>query len=176
MRPAPAPRPEEINKLLKMHRGMADMMKMMGKQGRGGLAGKLGSMFGIGGGAGAGMPQPTPEQIEQMQKQFGVAPGAPGSTVPVNPPPVYSAVAHRRVCPDSARKFPASVACRVWEIIRSGKRNEFSRDLRSGQRHSVLGNGTTGHARLPAVMISRPMRIFMTDAQRVILCRRSTRA
>lgn len=74
---------EHVNKLLKMHRGMADMMKMMGKQGRGGLAGKLGQMFGIGGGA---MPQPTPEQIAQMQKQFGVAPGAPGSTVPVNPP------------------------------------------------------------------------------------------
>ncbi|MGL5736975.1 MAG: signal recognition particle protein, partial [Beijerinckiaceae bacterium] len=77
---------EHVNKLLKMHRGMADMMKMMGKGGRGGLAGKLGQMFGIGGGGMGGMPQPTPEQIEQMQKQFGVAPGAPGSTVPVNPP------------------------------------------------------------------------------------------
>ena len=74
---------EHVNRLLKMHRGMADMMKMMGKQGRGGLANKLGQMFGVGG----GMPQPTPEQIEQMQKQFGVAPGAPGSTVPLSPPP-----------------------------------------------------------------------------------------
>ena len=46
-------------------------------------AGKLGQMFGIGG----GMPMPTPEQIEQMQKQFGVQPGAPGSSVPVAPPP-----------------------------------------------------------------------------------------
>ncbi len=39
---------EEINKLLKMHRGMAEMMKMMqGKKG-GGLMGKLGSMMGLG--------------------------------------------------------------------------------------------------------------------------------
>jgi signal recognition particle subunit SRP54 len=78
---------EEINKLLKMHRGMSEMMKMMGSQKRGPLAG-LKNMFGLGG----GMPQPTPEQIAEMQKQFGgklpgggfppggpvLPPGAPG--------------------------------------------------------------------------------------------------
>ena len=42
--------PEAINKLLKMHRGMADMMKAMGKGKRGPLAG-LGQMMGFGGGA-----------------------------------------------------------------------------------------------------------------------------
>ena len=61
---------EEINKLLKMHRQMADVMKMMGGGKGKGMAGALGKMFGIGGGMG-GMPQPTPEQIEALQKQMG---------------------------------------------------------------------------------------------------------
>ncbi|WP_210496428.1 signal recognition particle protein [Microvirga antarctica] len=65
---------EEVNKLLKMHRQMADVMKMMGGGKGRGMAGALGNMFGIGkGGMGGmgGMPQPTPEQIEAMQKQMG---------------------------------------------------------------------------------------------------------
>jgi signal recognition particle subunit SRP54 len=61
---------EEINKLLKMHRQMADVMKMMGGGKGKGMAGALGKMFGMGGGMG-GMPQPTPEQIEALQKQMG---------------------------------------------------------------------------------------------------------
>ncbi|HEY1146876.1 MAG TPA: signal recognition particle protein, partial [Allosphingosinicella sp.] len=60
---------EEINKLLKMHRQMADVMKMMGGGKGKGMAGALGKMFGLGGGG--GMPQPTPEQIEALQKQMG---------------------------------------------------------------------------------------------------------
>ncbi|MDQ4135539.1 MAG: signal recognition particle protein [Pseudomonadota bacterium] len=62
---------EEVNRLLKMHRQMADMMKAMGQNKRGGLAGALGNMFGLGGGMPGGMPQPTPEQIEALQKQMG---------------------------------------------------------------------------------------------------------
>ncbi|MCC2650883.1 MAG: signal recognition particle protein, partial [Microvirga sp.] len=62
---------EDINKLLKMHRQMADMMKMMGGGKGKGMAGQLGKMFGIGGGGMGGMPQPTPEQIEALQKQMG---------------------------------------------------------------------------------------------------------
>ena len=62
---------EEINKLLKMHRQMADVMKMMGGGKGKGMAGALGKMFGIGGGGMGGMPQPTPEQIEALQKQMG---------------------------------------------------------------------------------------------------------
>ncbi|NIX75470.1 signal recognition particle protein [Microvirga terricola] len=58
---------EDINKLLKMHRQMADVMKMMGGGKGKGMAGALGKMFGMGG----GMPQPTPEQIEALQKQMG---------------------------------------------------------------------------------------------------------
>jgi signal recognition particle subunit SRP54 len=61
---------EEINKLLKMHRGMADMMKMMAGNKGGGMMAKMASAFGLGGGMG-GMPQPTPEQIEALQKQMG---------------------------------------------------------------------------------------------------------
>ncbi|HEV7260700.1 MAG TPA: signal recognition particle protein [Bosea sp. (in: a-proteobacteria)] len=75
--------PEAINKLLKMHRGMADMMKQMQKQ-KGGMLGKLGSMFGIGGGMGglpAGMPDPSkmdPAQLAELQKQLGAGGGMPG--------------------------------------------------------------------------------------------------
>jgi len=70
----------EINKLLKMHRTMADMMKAMGS-GKRGIGQALGSMFGLGGGGGGmpggmpglppGMPEPTPEQIAALEKQFG---------------------------------------------------------------------------------------------------------
>ncbi|MCX7324773.1 MAG: signal recognition particle protein [Hyphomicrobiales bacterium] len=82
--------PEAINKLLKMHRGMADMMKMMGKQ-KGGLLGKMGQMFGIGGG---GMPdmdpsKMTPEQLEQIKKLSGgkLPPGfGGGNGLPPMPP------------------------------------------------------------------------------------------
>src|SRR5688572_23052645 len=65
---------EEVNKLLKMHRQMADMMKMMGGAKGRGLGQALGNMFGMGG----GMPQPTPEQIEALQKQMGGSGMAPG--------------------------------------------------------------------------------------------------
>jgi len=49
---------EEVNRLLKMHRQMADMMKAMGKN-----KGLFARMFG-----GGGMPQPTPEMVEQLQR------------------------------------------------------------------------------------------------------------
>ncbi len=73
----------EINKLLKMHRQMADMMKMMGgkkgggmmKQLMGGLAGKMGLGGGLGGGMG-GMPDLSgmdPKQLEALAKQAEAA-------------------------------------------------------------------------------------------------------
>ncbi len=79
----------QINKLLKMHRQMADMMKAMGGKGRkgglmrglmGGMAGKMG----MGGLMGGGMPDLSgmdPKQIEQLQKQAeaaGLGKGMPG--------------------------------------------------------------------------------------------------
>ncbi len=55
---------QEINKLLKMHRQMADMMKSVSR-GKGGLA----KMFGMGG----GMPEMTPEMLEAVKS--GKMPG-----------------------------------------------------------------------------------------------------
>jgi len=68
--------PEAINKLLKMHRGMADMMKMMGGGKRGPLAG-LGQMFGL------GSAVPSPEQMAELAKKMppgagGLPPNMPG--------------------------------------------------------------------------------------------------
>ena len=79
--------PEAINKLLKMHRGMADMMKAMGSGKRSPLAG-LGQMMGFGGGA-----APSPEQMAELAKKMpGGFPGAGGNpgglppTMPTLPP------------------------------------------------------------------------------------------
>ena len=76
--------PEEVNKLLKMHRGMADMMKAMGGPGakRGPMAG-LANMFGLGG----GMPQPTPEMLAELQQKMpGGLPGGLPDKMPSLPP------------------------------------------------------------------------------------------
>ncbi len=62
---------EEINKLLKMHRGMADMMKMMGSGGKRGPMAGLANMLGLGGGAMGGMPQPSPEMLESLKQKMG---------------------------------------------------------------------------------------------------------
>lgn len=80
---------EDINKLLKMHRQMADVMKMMGGGKGKGMAGALGKMLGMGGGGGmGGMPQPTPEQIEALQKQMGgKLPDFPGGAGGLPPMP-----------------------------------------------------------------------------------------
>jgi signal recognition particle subunit SRP54 len=59
---------QEVNKLLKMHRQMADMMKQVSK-GKGGL----GKLFGLGGG---GMPEMTPEMVEAA-KSGKLPPGMP---------------------------------------------------------------------------------------------------
>jgi signal recognition particle subunit SRP54 len=73
---------EEVNKLLKMHRQMADMMKAMGK-GKG-MFGKLGGMMGLG----AGMPNVDPAQIEKLAKGLpgglpgGLTGGLPGGGLP----------------------------------------------------------------------------------------------
>jgi signal recognition particle subunit SRP54 len=62
---------EDVNRMLKMHRGMADMMKAMGSGKRGPLAG-LGQMMGFGGG------MPSPEQMQKLaEKMPGGLPGLP---------------------------------------------------------------------------------------------------
>lgn len=80
----------EINKLLKLHRQMADMMKALGGKGKGsgmmrGLIGGLAGKMGVGG-LGGSLPDLTkldPKQLEALQKQadaagLGKASGLPG--------------------------------------------------------------------------------------------------
>ncbi len=67
----------EVNKVLKMHRNMADMMKKIGKGGMKGLAGMLGNMGGPGGmGGGGGAPPVSQAQLNAL-KNLGGGPGAP---------------------------------------------------------------------------------------------------
>ena len=66
---------EEVNKLLKMHRGMADMMKAMGGgKARGPMAG-LAQMMGMGGG------MPSPEEMAKLAEKMpgGMPPDMPGA-------------------------------------------------------------------------------------------------
>jgi signal recognition particle subunit SRP54 len=68
-------RVEEVNRLLKMHRQMSDMMKAMGK-GKGMFA-RMGGMMGMPG-MGGGMAPPDPAALEQLAKSGGLPVGAPG--------------------------------------------------------------------------------------------------
>ena len=87
---------EEVNKLLKMHRGMADLMKMMGGGKAKGPMAAIGRMMGIGSG---GMP--SPEEMAKLAEQMpGGIPGLPGPGAPGAPsglPPTM---------PGLAPKFP----------------------------------------------------------------------
>jgi len=69
-------KPEDINRLLKMHRTMADVMKAMGGAKRGPMAG-LANMLGFGGGGG----MPSPEQMAELAKKMpgGLPGGMPGA-------------------------------------------------------------------------------------------------
>jgi signal recognition particle subunit SRP54 len=63
---------EDINRMLKMHRTMADVMKAMGGGKRGPMAG-LANMLGLGGG------MPSAEELQKLaQKMPAAAPGVPG--------------------------------------------------------------------------------------------------
>jgi len=71
---------EAINRLLKMHRGMADMMKAMGSGKRGPLAGMAQAM-GLGGG------MPSPEELKKLaEKMPGGIPGNLGGSLPPTMP------------------------------------------------------------------------------------------
>lgn len=75
-------RVEDVNKLLKQHRQMADLMKSFGGGKRGGLMGKAASMMGLGP---KGMEMPSQEELQKLQEKLGgAAPGAPG--IPAAPP------------------------------------------------------------------------------------------
>jgi signal recognition particle subunit SRP54 len=71
--------PEHINRLLKMHRGMADMMKAMGSGKRGPMAG-LANALGMGGG------MPSQEEMQKMaEKMQGSRLGGGGGLPPTMP-------------------------------------------------------------------------------------------
>jgi signal recognition particle subunit SRP54 len=72
-------RAEDINRLLKMHRTMADMMKAMSGARRGPMAG-LAQAMGLGGG------MPTPEQMAEMAKTMPGGAGGLPSGFPGLPP------------------------------------------------------------------------------------------
>src|SRR5580692_691503 len=67
-------KPEDINRLLKMHRTMADVMKAMGGAKRGPMAG-LANMLGFGGG------MPSPEEMAKLAEKMpgGLPSGMPGA-------------------------------------------------------------------------------------------------
>jgi len=74
--------PEQINRLLKMHRGMADMMKAMGGAKRGPMAG-LAAAMGMGGG------MPSAEEMQKMAEKMqgqGLGAGALPPGMPGLPP------------------------------------------------------------------------------------------
>src|SRR6195256_2534302 len=77
---------EDINRMLKMHRTMADVMKSMGGGKRGPMAG-LANMLGLGSG------MPSPEQMAKLAEKMpgglpprGLPPGGPPPGVPGAPP------------------------------------------------------------------------------------------
>ena len=76
---------EEVNKLLKQHRQMADLMKSFGAGKRGGgMMGKAAQMMGLG----PGMQMPSQEELQQLQAKLGVQqPKAPPGGIPAAPPP-----------------------------------------------------------------------------------------
>jgi len=76
---------EDVNKLLKQHRQMADLMKSFGAGKRGGgMMGKAAQMMGLG----PGMQMPSQEELQQLQAKLGVQqPKAPPGGVPAAPPP-----------------------------------------------------------------------------------------
>jgi signal recognition particle subunit SRP54 len=77
-------KPEDINRLLKMHRTMADVMKAMGGAKRGPMAG-LANMLGFGGG------MPSPEEMAKLAEKMpgGLPPGMPGAPGTPGLPPNF---------------------------------------------------------------------------------------
>ena len=78
---------EEVNKLLKMHRGMSDMMKVMSGGKAKGPMGALARMMGMGQG------MPSPEEMQKLAEQVpGGMPGLPGAGAPPGLPPAMPAL------------------------------------------------------------------------------------
>jgi len=91
----------DLNKLLKMHRQMGDMMKKMGKMGKGGMLKQaMKGMFG-GKGMGDGMPADMsagmdPKALEAAAKQMGAGGKFPGLGGGMGLPPGLSGLGKRK--------------------------------------------------------------------------------
>jgi signal recognition particle subunit SRP54 len=100
-------KPEDINRLLKMHRTMADVMKAMGGAKRGPMAG-LANMLGFGG-SGA----PSPEQMAKLAEKMpgGLPPGMPGGMpgAPGLPPKMPGLPPNFPGLPGLGPKFPSGL-------------------------------------------------------------------
>jgi signal recognition particle subunit SRP54 len=80
-------RVEDVNKLMKQHRQMADMMKKVSKGGLGGLAGMFGGK--MPGGLPPGMPDPSkmdPAELERLAREMGIDPAAVPGGLPAPGP------------------------------------------------------------------------------------------
>ncbi len=118
---------EDINRLLKMHRNMADVMKMMGSGAKRGPMAGLANMLGLGGG------MPSPEQMAELAKKM------PGG-MPVGCLDCRARPACRQPCPDcrprcraAGRCCPVSAASRRASapFPVSGKRSDRMRSRRA---------------------------------------------
>ena len=140
---------EEVNKLLKMHRNMADMMKAMG-------SGKRGPMAGIAQAMGFGGGMPSPEQMKALAEKM---PGGAGrAECPrcqrICLPACAPACRTCRGSPASAASRPCRglVAFPAW-----GRRNEIAPQRR---RHPEVRSRACGEPRRMAarVAVRRPSR------------------
>ena len=77
---------EDVNRLLKQHRGTADMMKAMGGAPKRGPMAQMAQMFGMGPGA----AMPSPEEMAELQKKYGGGAGM-GAGLPKEPPAALKA-------------------------------------------------------------------------------------
>ena len=98
-------KPEDINRLLKMHRTMADVMKAMGGAKRGPMAG-IANMLGLGGGlpGGLGGGMPSPEQMAKLAEKMpgGLPSNMPG--LPANFPGLTGGRRTSGPCSQTARR------------------------------------------------------------------------
>ena len=124
---------EEVNKLLKMHRNMADMMKAMG-------SGKRGPMAGIAQAMGFGGGMPSPEQMKALAEKMpgGAGPGG----MPALPKDLPAGLRYRPAEPARAHRpqRQADLAGPRW-LSRPGEEEMTSLSSLRAQRSNPYRRG-----------------------------------
>src|SRR6202522_475052 len=118
-------KPEDINRLLKMHRTMADMMKALGGAKRGPMAG-LANMLGFGGG------MPSPEELAKLAEKLpgGLPAGMPGAPgLPPKMPGMPNLPPNFPGLPGLGPKFPGG-----FPVLGKKKRFNSQRHQRSERK------------------------------------------